>query len=185
MRSLFLSCLLLSPCFHLPHLLYGQEGQAPLQPGDRIRIYAPSEYQDRVVGSIWSMERDTIVVKNESNATWRIPNAAITRLEFSQGRRSGSAGALRGLLIGGGAGTLVGLAAVVAACTSDDAGLIDPCGYAPAAFVVATFVGALTGMTVGALSPGERWEEVPLDQLRVSIVPQRDGRLGFGLAVTF
>jgi len=31
----------------------------------------------------------------------------------------------------------------------------------------------------------DRWEEVPLDQLRVSFVPQLDGRFGFGLSVRF
>ena len=46
-------------------------------------------------------------------------------------------------------------------------------------------LGAVIGLIAGAASSGERWEEVPLDRLRVSVGPQRDGRLGFGLSVTF
>lgn len=52
------------------------------------------------------------------------------------------------------------------------------------AAVVGAF-GGLVGLGVGALIKTERWEEVPLDQLRLSPVPQRDGRLGIGLALKF
>ncbi len=31
----------------------------------------------------------------------------------------------------------------------------------------------------------DRWQEVPLDRLRVSVAPQRDGRFGLGLSVRF
>ena len=44
-------------------------------------------------------------------------------------------------------------------------------------------VGAGIGAGIGALSKTDKWEEVPLDQLRVSIVPRRDGfALGFSVA---
>ncbi len=184
MRRLLLSCLLLSPCLQLPHLLYGQEGRAPLQPGDRIRVYAPSEYQDRVVGSIWSMERDAILVKNETNITWCIAYPTITRLEVSRGRRSGASGALRGLLIGGGAGTLVGLVAVLSTCNKDDADPLE-CGYAWDGFAIVASIGALLGTTLGALSPGERWEGVPLERLRLQPLATPDGRFGLAASVRF
>jgi len=45
--------------------------------------------------------------------------------------------------------------------------------------------GALVGLGIGALLKSERWEEVPLDRLRVNIVPQRDGRFALGLSVAF
>ncbi len=42
-------------------------------------------------------------------------------------------------------------------------------------------MGAMTGSFIKA----DRWEEVPLDQLRVSFAPERDGRFAFGLSVAF
>jgi hypothetical protein len=42
----------------------------------------------------------------------------------------------------------------------------------------------LIGAGIGALLGGERWEEVPLDRLRVSFAPRRDG-FALGLSVSF
>jgi hypothetical protein len=50
--------------------------------------------------------------------------------------------------------------------------------------VVTSF--ALGGAVAGALlMRRERWEEVPLDRLRVSFVSKWDGRLAFGFRVAF
>ena len=46
-------------------------------------------------------------------------------------------------------------------------------------------VGAVVGALAGAFTKTDRWEEVPLDRLRVSFVPQRDGGFGVGLSVSF
>ncbi len=46
-------------------------------------------------------------------------------------------------------------------------------------------LGAVIGLIAGAASGSERWEKVPLDRVRVSVGPQRDGRLGFGASVRF
>ena len=45
-------------------------------------------------------------------------------------------------------------------------------------------VGAFTGATVGALIKTDRWEEIPLDQFRVSVVPQHDG-VALGISIAF
>ena len=47
------------------------------------------------------------------------------------------------------------------------------------------FAGSIVGSIVGAALPGHGWEDVPLDRLRVSLGPQRDGRFGFGASVRF
>ena len=70
------------------------------------------------------------------------------------------------------------------------AGSDNPCKDYPAACAaggaaVVGVTGALVGLGIGALSKSERWEDVPLDRLRVSIVPLPDGRLAFGLSVVF
>jgi hypothetical protein len=44
--------------------------------------------------------------------------------------------------------------------------------------------GALLGALFGALIRTDRWEEVPLDQFRVSVMPRRDG-IALGVSVRF
>ena len=44
-------------------------------------------------------------------------------------------------------------------------------------------VGTLLGLMVGRVIMTDRWREVPLDRVRVSFGPQRDGRLGVGASV--
>lgn len=46
-------------------------------------------------------------------------------------------------------------------------------------------LGAVIGLIAGAASGSERWQEVSLDRVRVSLGPQRDGRFGFGASVRF
>ncbi len=47
-------------------------------------------------------------------------------------------------------------------------------------------VGAIAGWLVGVpFFKTERWKQVPLDRLRVSVVPQRDGRFALGFSVAF
>ena len=47
-------------------------------------------------------------------------------------------------------------------------------------FAAGAFIGALYGLT-----PTDRWEEVPLDRLRVTLVPKLDGQFALGVSVTF
>jgi hypothetical protein len=46
--------------------------------------------------------------------------------------------------------------------------------------------GAIVGGLLGAFVwKTDKWEEVPLDRLRMSVVPQRDGRHGLGVSIAF
>ena len=45
-------------------------------------------------------------------------------------------------------------------------------------------VGGIFGAVIGAASGGDRWEEVPLDRLRVSVMPQQGG-FGIGARIAF
>ena len=92
-------------------------------------------------------------------------------------------GAGIGLLIGGPIGFVIGLA------SGDDG----PGGFfslsagekAAFGFLALGFVGSIVGSIAGVALPGDGWEEVPLDRLRVSLGPQPDGRFGLGLSVRF
>ncbi len=46
-------------------------------------------------------------------------------------------------------------------------------------------IGAAIGGGIGGSIKTDRWEEVPLDRLGVTLAPQRDGRFAFGLSVAF
>jgi hypothetical protein len=60
------------------------------------------------------------------------------------------------------------------------------CEYEGAgAAMIGLMGGALIGASVGTFIRTDKWGEVPLDQLRVSLAPQRDGRFGLGLSVAF
>ena len=56
-----------------------------------------------------------------------------------------------------------------------------------------TWMGALLGAGVGGALGGitgyfiktDRWEEIPLDRLRVSLAPERDGGFALGFSVGF
>jgi hypothetical protein len=51
--------------------------------------------------------------------------------------------------------------------------------------IVVAVPSAFVGGIIGAFIKTDRWEEVPLDRLRVSFAPQRDGRFALGLSVAF
>ena len=61
-------------------------------------------------------------------------------------------------------------------------------GWVPRMFIgagIGAGIGAVAGALVGFAIKTEQWEEAPLDRLRMSLGPQRDGRFGFGASVRF
>ncbi len=94
-----------------------------------------------------------------------------------------------GAFFGGLAGLVTGLVigANKAAECEAEASSDGFCGIAtPAYSILGLMGGAAIGAVVGnALIKIDRWQEVPLDQFRVGIAPQRDGRLGIGFSVTY
>ena len=171
----------------------------PVKVGDRVRVTAPDVR--RREGTVQLLTTDSLVMRPVYGA-WpvysayvapkysaygapnrlAIPLASITSLELSTpgGSRMGQ-GALIGLAIGG----IGGAVAAGTACGSDP-WFRDAAGACAAiGFGVFGASGALLGAIVGAMITGTRWEEVPLDRLRVSVGPQRDGRFGFGASVRF
>jgi hypothetical protein len=65
--------------------------------------------------------------------------------------------------------------------------IFDQCDEAPevGAALLGAVLGGTLGAALGAVVRRERLEEVPLDRLHASFVPQRDGRLAFGTSVAF
>ncbi len=153
------------------------EGQ--LQSGQRVRVTAPDCGLDRQPATFQAFDADTLVL-----GPMKCPLVSETHLDVYQGRRANAGkGALIGLAIGGGGGAVAGAIALSGSCLDS----ADGCPLAGAA-IFALFFGPpsiLTGAVIGALIKTDRWEEVPLDRVRVSFAPQRDARFGLEVSVPF
>ena len=146
--------------------------QPPVESGARIRVTAPSVFSDRIVGTVVSWESEQLVL-DAPRGTLTFPIDSIIKLEISRGRKSKVAvGAGIGLLFGG----ISGYLACGPVVTCDKRILLAAIFAAP---------GAALGAIVGAGASPTIWEEVPVNQLRVSFGPQRDGRLGLGASLRF
>ena len=155
--------------------------------GDRVRVTAPDLGIRKQAGRFAALRADTLVVA-VADSTMTFPVASVTRLELSRGQKSyGGAGARIGFLSGAAIGAIIGFT------EGDECRLIctrsaNPLSAEARAVLGAISlggIGALIGLVAGRLHKTDLWEEVPLDQLRVSVGPQRDGRFGLGLSVRF
>ena len=156
--------------------------------GTRVRISASEVSSDRLVGEVSSLGDDTVALRlDESMALQPVPLASVERIEVSRGFVRGN----QVLILAGTAiGTAVGVAVAVPILSEDcDEQAQVPClKVLGAGMVILVYmsVGAIAGWLVGVpFFEFERWKQVPLDRLRVSVVPQRDGRFGLGLSVRF
>ncbi len=150
-----------------------------VRPGARVRLSAPDLGITKYNGSLVSVTRDTLTVD-----TLAVALASVTRLDVHRGRKSNT---WKGAAYGFVAGAIPGAVLSYAGCASDPDPFIEipPGVCAGLGVVLYGGIGAGIGAIVGALTRTDRWEEVPLDQLRVSFVPQRDGRFALGLSVAF
>ena len=183
---------------------------AQAQPGERVRVTQHVLCNTicvgrlrHYVGTFVAWKADTLVVQSNGD-TLSLPVNPWTRLDVSRGRKSFGAG--RGGIIGGVVGAAS--AAIIGAASYEEPEEPQPCvprdfldcllrgprgdrisRTAADAAVQWAVVGAVVGYAIGRLLGSaiktERWEEVPLDRLRVNLGPQRDGRFGLGASVKF
>ncbi len=153
--------------------------QEMLKPGARVRVTAPELRAAKQVAILEAWRGDTLVLVADS--TFFYPVGSITRLEVSWRKRSHTS-------LGAGLGLIAGIAIGVGA----SAHFASECrksgqGWCDTAYVL-TPLGALVGTLAGAFIGGrvktDRWVEVPLDQLLISVVPRRNG-LALGISVAF
>ncbi len=188
--------------------------QVPVRPGEQVRVTHPPicpadticvgpSPRQRSVGTFLAWKADSLVVQSNGD-TLSVPVNLVTRLDVSRGRKSFGAG--RGGIIGGLVGAASG--AIIGAASYEEPEEPQPCvprdfldcllrgprgdrisRTAADAAVQWAVVGAVVGYAIGRLLGSaiktERWEEVPLDRLRVNLGPQRDGRYGLGASVGF
>ena len=159
--------------------------------GARMRVTAPDCGMSKMTTTLEALRGDTLLFPGQPTRSSnpivpvKCPWASVTRLEVSAGRarRTG-----RGALIGCGAGAVAGLITGWLWCHGLEGSALD-CGDPANGIVIGGIpggaVGAGIGAIIGALIKTDRWEEVPLHQLRVSLAPQRDGWFTLGVLLRF
>jgi len=136
-----------------------EEAVSPL-PGARLRVTAPAVAPKPIVGSLIQItEREIVLAMSASDRTL-VPRAGVNRVEWSRGRHGH---AVKGFLIGGAIG-----AAVFSIINAQDPETGEAQEYILAALVGAG-LGALPGAGIGALVKTERWAELPVGNLRVTV----------------
>jgi hypothetical protein len=164
-----------------PFTLLAQQ-ESVLTPGDRIRVTAPSIGIEQLVCTLSAFSPDSVVVEDRGTLL-SLPLASVTKLDVYRGQRSKAGkGAVTGLLVGTGAGTLFGL---IAAAASD----VEETEYAlGGALIFAGLgggVGALIGAAVGQRRPVDRWEPVLLYPSQGRLPPPAGPRLAIGVSLRF
>ena len=151
--------------------------QEPLASGARVRVTAPDCALRGQAATFRALRADTLVLE-----TTECPMASVTRLDVNRGRRSHT-------LLGAGIGFAAGALWGVVLCRRK-AG--HHCGvygsdsdFTPLVAGVLGAGGGLVGGFAGYLIKTDRWEEVPLERLRVSLAPQRDGGFALAFSVRF
>jgi len=103
------------------------------------------------------------------------------RLEILQGHRSYK---WPGAIIGAACGTLIGVGIGYAFTREDDWGNMSREIAMTVGGIGLGILGIGIGALVGQAAKTDKWEEVPLDRLRVSVVPTRRG-FGIGARIAF
>ena len=165
-----------------------------VQPGSRVRVihhctetYDPGERREQVeceeqTGTVASLNSDSLVLNVNNKGTFSsIPLGTVSRLQLSTGR--GGAGA-RGALYGGLAGAFVGGLAGLAVCSSVEDSNNSPGACAVGGALAVSIPGALVGLMIGHSIGKEKWVDVPVEGIAMSLVPAAGG-VGIGITVQF
>lgn len=172
--------------------------QEPPQPGQRVRITHECRTRTpvtrqvttlcrRQAGRLLEVRADSITLAvGDQPAGYRIGD--LTRLELSRGRRSRwLAGGLVGSAIGGVAAFAVlnggGSKSLCNQSQNQDAVAFSECVGLAALFGMVPGFGL--GALVGAVARSERWEEVPVSRLRLSVGPDPAARYRLAVSVGF
>ncbi len=152
--------------------------EAPVESGARVRVKAPPRQPGWVVGTVVGWESESLVLEPEEPGTsLTFARDQITRLDVHRGRKGRA-------LLGGGIGLLSGVVfsfVLVAQLERDHDRFRNDRVVLGAVFGGG---GALLGALVGLLIRTDRWEAVPLERIRVSFTPVRNGRFAILASVT-
>ena len=114
---------------------------------------------ERVIGELTEKRGDTLVVIDEGlilDSKYRIPADRVRRVDVSRGKYVSAGRVFGGALLGAVAGYIAGLV-VPGIATQCSADLCETGAGLP----LAMLVGIAGGVTLGVLTPADRWEAVP------------------------
>ncbi len=148
----------------------------PVPIGARVRVslrtpLAPQSHllRERIIGSLMNLEGDRVIVSEKGGPGLSIPIESVRAFEVSRGRKSGAG---RGAVIGLLSGAAGGIGAGLIVCGNGECEYSSS-DYTPLVAGVLGIGGALFGAGVGALVGGrihsDRWESIPLEDLRVGL----------------
>ena len=170
--------------------------QAPpvLEQGQRVRVaYRCKLAHDQVtecrdsrsplrsIGYVQSVDDNTLLIRAEANdAELAIPRSSIAQVWMVEGKKGNfwpgfGVGLLAGGVIGAAIGSTQEFCLIWSGCGESATGI---------GVLIGAPAGALLGGVVGLLIRSDRWAEVPLDRVRVGVLPQPDG-LGIGASISF
>ena len=165
-----------------------------VQTGSRVRVWhsCSEEYDagartervhcEQETGTVSLLTSDSLVLQVDKQGTEQsLALATVSRLQLSTGR--GGAGA-RGALYGGLAGAFVGGLAGLAVCSSVEDSNNSPGACAVGGALAVSIPGALVGLMIGHSIGKEKWVDVPVEGIAMSLVPTAGG-VGIGITVQF
>ena len=171
------------------------EPRPTLTVGERVRISKrpkSARFGDPIVGSVAELRNDTLALRTEKpRGTLLVSLTSLKKLEVYQGTRSNTGrGAGIGFLMGALVGASVGFA------MGDDPPCV-PQGLfgcmmdfrfrkeekAAGLGIAGALGGALIGTIVGAATRTDRWEEIPLDELRIQPSPVAPDGVGLSASL--
>jgi hypothetical protein len=160
---------------------WAQEPTAALRAGDRIR-YRPPGSGGLSTGRVVDIQEGWLLVQPGPNREpVRVAVSSLARLEVHRGRRSlAKEGAILGFLPGAIYGGLFG---AYGACDDQGSG----CNPLGGALLGALMVGGVTsgaGALIGLPFKTDRWEKLPVRNVRVAVIPTRGG-VGASVSVGF
>lgn len=171
-----------------PSSVSAQQEIQSLEPGQWVRINGEIEGHFRAVtDDSFIFGKDRLPLESVTQLEV-FPLASIKRLEVLTGqRRATKKGAVIGGLVFGIPtafiwGTLSAAFECGLFCESDSSYDI---GAGLAGLVVGGLAGAGVGALIGARLKSDRWEDVSLDKVRLSLMPQLDGGVALGMQLKF
>ena len=166
------------------------------KPGDRVRVRQCHTWIAdgrthtscrKDTGIFAASPADSIVLEVDGHGRrLAIPVASLRKFEVNRGGKSNAeTGMTLGGFLLGGLGFMAGFTATTTSCPPGTRCIRPSTADVLRVTAIAASVGAGIGAVIGSTIHGDRWEEVPLDRLRVSVAPQRDGSFALAVSIRF